>query len=126
MQLVHKPKQFDVILTDNLFGEILSDEASLLSGSLGMLLSASLGTADASGRRLSTWDGRTSSDVSAPSSPASTRATLPAKTFSSTEAPIRRVLKSDNLRDDAIRVAGRIATPCDVLIWPDQYEVIAI
>jgi 3-isopropylmalate dehydrogenase len=43
MQLVRAPKQFDVILTDNMFGDILSDEASQLTGSLGMLPSASLG-----------------------------------------------------------------------------------
>ena len=43
MQLVAKPRQFDVILTDNMFGDILSDEASMLTGSLGMLASASLG-----------------------------------------------------------------------------------
>lgn len=42
MQLIAKPKQFDVILTSNLFGDILSDEASVLSGSLGLLPSASL------------------------------------------------------------------------------------
>ena len=43
MQLVKEPKQFDVILTDNLFGDILSDAAAMLTGSLGMLPSASLG-----------------------------------------------------------------------------------
>ena len=43
MQLVSNPRQFDVILTTNLFGDILSDEASMLTGSLGMLPSASLG-----------------------------------------------------------------------------------
>lgn len=43
MQLIRNPKQFDVILTGNLFGDILSDEASMLTGSLGMLPSASLG-----------------------------------------------------------------------------------
>lgn len=43
MQLVKHPAQFDVILTDNLFGDILSDEAAMLTGSLGMLPSASLG-----------------------------------------------------------------------------------
>lgn len=42
MQLVRAPKQFDVILTGNLFGDILSDEASMLTGSIGMLPSASL------------------------------------------------------------------------------------
>ena len=42
MQLVRAPKQFDVIVTDNLFGDILSDQASMLTGSIGMLPSASL------------------------------------------------------------------------------------
>ena len=46
MQLVRNPKQFDVIVTDNLFVDILSDEASMLTGSLGMLPSASLGEID--------------------------------------------------------------------------------
>src|SRR3979490_2797752 len=46
MQLVRWPKQFDVIVTDNLFGDMLSDIASMLTGSLGMLPSASLGDAD--------------------------------------------------------------------------------
>ncbi|MDB5469472.1 MAG: leuB, partial [Caulobacter sp.] len=45
MQLVRNPRQFDVILTDNLFGDILSDEASMCTGSLGMLPSAALGDA---------------------------------------------------------------------------------
>jgi len=44
MQLIRNPKQFDVIVTENLFGDILSDEASMLTGSLGMLPSASLST----------------------------------------------------------------------------------
>ena len=43
MQLIRNPRQFDVIVTENLFGDILTDEASMLSGSLGMLPSASLG-----------------------------------------------------------------------------------
>ncbi len=43
MQLVKDPKQFDVILTENMFGDILSDEASMVTGSIGMLSSASLG-----------------------------------------------------------------------------------
>jgi 3-isopropylmalate dehydrogenase len=49
MQLVRNPKQFDVIVTGNLFGDILSDEASMLTGSIGMLPSASL---DAAGKGL--------------------------------------------------------------------------
>ena len=50
MQLVRAPKQFDVILTDNLFGDILSDCAAMLTGSLGMLPSASLGSPMDNGR----------------------------------------------------------------------------
>ena len=46
MQLVRNPKQFDVIVTDNLFGDVLSDCAAMLTGSLGMLPSASLGAVD--------------------------------------------------------------------------------
>ncbi len=49
MQLVRWPKQFDVIVTDNLFGDMLSDVAAMLTGSLGMLPSASLGDADPKG-----------------------------------------------------------------------------
>ena len=50
MQLVRAPKQFDVIVTDNLFGDVLSDCAAMLTGSLGMLPSASLGLPNAEGR----------------------------------------------------------------------------
>ena len=56
MQLVRNPKQFDVIVTDNLFGDLLSDCAAMLTGSLGMLPSASLGAADASGRRKALYE----------------------------------------------------------------------
>ena len=51
MQLVRRPKQFDVIVTDNLFGDMLSDIAAMLTGSLGMLPSASLGDVDASTKK---------------------------------------------------------------------------
>ncbi len=56
MQLVREPKQFDVIVTDNLFGDMLSDEAAMLTGSLGMLPSASLGAADARGHRRALYE----------------------------------------------------------------------
>ena len=49
MQLLKNPKQFDVIVTDNLFGDILSDQASMLTGSLGLLPSASLGAKNKNG-----------------------------------------------------------------------------
>jgi 3-isopropylmalate dehydrogenase len=57
MQLVRWPKQFDVIVTDNLFGDILSDIAAMLTGSLGMLPSASLGAEDpATGQRKALYE----------------------------------------------------------------------
>ena len=49
MQLLRNPKQFDVIVTDNLFGDMLSDEAAMLTGSLGLLPSASLGAKNKDG-----------------------------------------------------------------------------
>ncbi|MEO0547767.1 MAG: 3-isopropylmalate dehydrogenase [Pseudomonadota bacterium] len=57
MQLVRWPKQFDVIVTDNLFGDMLSDVAAMLTGSLGMLPSASLGAPDpVSGKRKALYE----------------------------------------------------------------------
>jgi 3-isopropylmalate dehydrogenase len=57
MQLLRWPKQFDVMVTDNLFGDILSDEAAMLTGSLGMLPSASLGSVDPeSGKRYAMYE----------------------------------------------------------------------
>jgi 3-isopropylmalate dehydrogenase len=56
MQLVKKPKQFDVILTDNLFGDLLSDIAAMLTGSLGMLPSASLGPLKSNGKRAAMYE----------------------------------------------------------------------
>jgi 3-isopropylmalate dehydrogenase len=56
MQLLRSPNQFDVVVTDNLFGDILSDEASMLTGSLGLLPSASLGAPDATGRRKALYE----------------------------------------------------------------------
>lgn len=56
MQLVRRPKQFDVLVTDNLFGDVLSDVAAMLTGSLGMLPSASLGAADDKGSRKALYE----------------------------------------------------------------------
>lgn len=59
MQLIRRPRDFDVILAENLFGDILSDELAMLTGSLGMLPSASLGAAragDAAGRRFGLYE----------------------------------------------------------------------
>ncbi len=56
MQLLKNPKQFDVIVTDNLFGDILSDEAAMLTGSLGLLPSASLGAKDKNGKMRSMYE----------------------------------------------------------------------
>ena len=56
MQLLRDPKQFDVNVTDNLFGDILSDEAAMLTGSLGLLPSASLGAKDKNGKMRSMYE----------------------------------------------------------------------
>ena len=56
MQLVRNPKQFDVMLTGNMFGDILSDTASMLTGSLGMLPSASLGAKQADGKQFALYE----------------------------------------------------------------------
>ncbi len=56
MQLVRYPKQFDVILTDNLFGDLLSDTAAMLTGSLGMLPSAALGPLKENGTRAAMYE----------------------------------------------------------------------
>ena len=56
MQLLRDPKQFDIIVTDNLFGDILSDEAAMLTGSLGLLPSASLGAKDKNGKIRSMYE----------------------------------------------------------------------
>lgn len=56
MQLVRRPSQFDVLVTENLFGDILSDCAAMVAGSLGLLPSASLGPADPAGRRKALYE----------------------------------------------------------------------
>ncbi len=56
MQLIRDPRQFDVIVTDNLFGDLLSDGAAMIAGSLGMLPSASLGAPDTDGRRMAIYE----------------------------------------------------------------------
>ena len=56
MQLVRAPRQFDVLLTENLFGDILSDCAAMVAGSLGMLPSASIGPVRPDGRRSALYE----------------------------------------------------------------------
>jgi len=56
MALVHKPTQFDTIVTENTFGDILSDEAAILAGSMGMLPSASLNHAGAGGKTVGIYE----------------------------------------------------------------------
>ena len=56
MQLVRSPKQFDVVVTGNMFGDILSDTASMLTGSLGMLPSASLGAKQSNGKQFALYE----------------------------------------------------------------------
>src|SRR5690606_39537226 len=56
MQIVKNRKQFDILVTDNLFGDLLSDCAAMITGSLGMLPSAALTSPDASGRQLGLYE----------------------------------------------------------------------
>jgi 3-isopropylmalate dehydrogenase len=56
MQLVQRPRNFDVVVTENMFGDILSDEAAILTGSIGTLPSASLGTRGTPGRRFGLYE----------------------------------------------------------------------
>jgi 3-isopropylmalate dehydrogenase len=56
MQIIRNPKQFDVMVTGNIFGDILSDAAAMLTGSLGMLPSASLGAKQANGRQYALYE----------------------------------------------------------------------
>jgi 3-isopropylmalate dehydrogenase len=56
MQLIRWPRQFDVIVTDNLFGDLLSDCGAMITGSLGMLPSAALSGRDANGRRRALYE----------------------------------------------------------------------
>lgn len=65
MQLIRNPKQFDVVLAENLFGDILSDEMAMIAGSLGMLPSASLGKANGESRRFGMYEpsGGTAPDI---------------------------------------------------------------
>ena len=65
MQLVKNPKQFDVVLAENLFGDILSDEMAMIAGSLGMLASASLGVRETAGGRFGLFEpaGGTAPDI---------------------------------------------------------------
>ncbi|MBV8198585.1 MAG: 3-isopropylmalate dehydrogenase [Candidatus Eremiobacteraeota bacterium] len=65
MQLVRRPAEFDVILTENMFGDILSDEAAILTGSIGTLPSASLGTRTVAGGRFGLYEpiGGTAPDI---------------------------------------------------------------
>ena len=56
MQIIRNPKQFDVIVTGNIFGDILSDAAAMLTGSLGMLPSASLGAKQANGKQFALYE----------------------------------------------------------------------
>lgn len=65
MQLVRRPAEFDVLLTENMFGDILSDEAAMLTGSIGNLPSASLGTKGTPGRQFGLYEpiGGTAPDI---------------------------------------------------------------
>jgi 3-isopropylmalate dehydrogenase len=106
MQLVRAPKQFDVIVTDNLFGDILSDEAAMLTGSLGMLPSASLGAANEKGHRRALYE---PVHGSAPDI-AGKGVANPIATIASLAMCLRYSFYLDNLAD---RIEGAIASVLD-------------
>src|SRR5215470_10993657 len=126
MQLVRNPKQFDVIVTSNLFGDILSDCAAMLTGSLGMLPSASLGAPDDSGRRRALYEPVHGSapdiagtDVANPLAAILSFAMMLRYSFGMAEAAalvetaVRRALAAgvrtaDILQPDTIRVSTRV------------------
>src|SRR3546814_1417265 len=56
MHLIRRPRDFDVVIADNMFGDIITDEASMLTGSMGMLASASLGQLDEDGLGLGMYE----------------------------------------------------------------------
>jgi 3-isopropylmalate dehydrogenase len=126
MQLVVNPRQFDVVLTENLFGDILSDEAAVLSGSIGMLASASIGARRPSGLRAGLYEpvhgsapdiaGR---NVANPLGAIGSVAAMLAYTFEldaearAVEAAIALVVASGRVTAD-LKPAGRAATTIDV------------
>ena len=126
MQLIVNPRRFDVVLTENLFGDILSDEAAVLSGSIGMLASASIGARRPSGRRSGLYEpvhgsapdiaGR---NVANPLGAIGSAAALLAYTFElhdearAVEAAVDQVIASGRLTAD-LAPAGRAASTTDV------------
>jgi 3-isopropylmalate dehydrogenase len=126
MQLVVNPRRFDVVVTENLFGDILSDEAAVLSGSIGMLASASIGDRQPSGRRRGLYEpvhgsapdiaGR---NVANPLGAIGSAAALLAYTFElhdearAVERAVDEVIASGRLTADLVP-AGRAARTSDV------------
>jgi 3-isopropylmalate dehydrogenase len=126
MQLVVNPRRFDVILTENLFGDILSDEAAVLSGSIGMLASASIGDRRPSGLRAGLYEpvhgsapdiaGR---NIANPLGAIGSVAAMLAYTFelhaeaAAVEAAVDRVVASGRVTAD-LKPAGRAASTTEV------------
>jgi 3-isopropylmalate dehydrogenase len=126
MQLVVNPRRFDVVLTENLFGDILSDEAAVLSGSIGMLASASIGDRRASGLRVGLYEPVHGSapdiaglDVANPLGAIGSVAAMFAYTFGlhaeahAIEAAIDQVVASGRVTAD-LKPAGRAASTTEV------------
>jgi 3-isopropylmalate dehydrogenase len=126
MQLIVNPRRFDVVLTENLFGDILSDEAAVLSGSIGMLASASIGARRPSGRRSGLYEpvhgsapdiaGR---NIANPLGAIGSAAALLGYTFElhdearAVERAVDEVIASGRLTAD-LAAAGRAASTTDV------------
>jgi len=126
MQLVLSPKQFDVLLTENLFGDILSDEGAVLAGSIGMLPSASLGAQKESGARVGLYEPVHGSapniagqDKANPLGAIGSVAAMLEYSFGLTEeaqvvnAAIERVLESGRMTAD-LKPTGKAATTSEV------------
>ena len=99
MQIVRDPSQFDVLVTSNMFGDILSDEASVITGSIGMLPSASLGASAPAGST-------SPSTVRRPTSPAGTWP-IPSRTILSAAMMLRH---SFGLEEEALAVEAAVSS----------------
>jgi 3-isopropylmalate dehydrogenase len=122
MQLVRRPGDFDVIVTENMFGDILSDEAAILTGSIGTLPSASLGTRGSPGRRFGLYEpiGGTAPDIAGKGIANPTAAILSAAMLlrhslddERAAATIERAV--DRVYADGLRTAELCASPGEAL-----------
>ena len=122
MQLVRRPADFDVIVTENMFGDILSDEAAILTGSIGTLPSASLGTRGSAGRQFGLYEpiGGTAPDIAGkgianPTAAILSAAMLLRHSFADVESAERIEAAVDRAFGDGLRTTELSATPSAAL-----------